>query len=277
MIEGASVCRRFGRYPRRAVVVLLSLVGLAQAGEAPRLDQPPTEIRHGLLTGFVRVDQGVGRASEGDGVAWTIFRDRLDLQKQLRPDLVVEASWDLVTVQDDPPDIHPLNYPTFAGSLGPKKSLLSSSTGPTLVVGTFYELRYVYDPFFRFQDERTQHFVDLALIGTWERTRVGAQVSGGVNVSMDQGTANNEVFLGIATVADIGGPVSVLAEYGLTYVVFGGDSLPVPFGNHLDHKVAAGISYSTARVKWALRYVGAFRAYFYDTHLAQLSLTWFFQ
>jgi len=69
----------------------------------------------------------------------------------------------------------------------------------------------------------------------------------------------------------------VLAEYGLTYVVFGGDSLPVPFGNHLDHKVAAGISYSTARVKWALRYVGAFRAYFYDTHLAQLSLTWFFQ
>ena len=130
-IEGASVCRRFGRFPRRApaVVVLLSLVGLAQAGEAPRLDQPPTEIRHGLLTGFVRVDQGVGRA-KGEGVAWTIFRDRLDLQVPLRPDLVVEASWDLVTVQDDPSGIHPLNYPTFAGSLGPKKSLLSSSTGP---------------------------------------------------------------------------------------------------------------------------------------------------
>ena len=187
-------------------------------------------------------------------------------------------------VRDDPHEFYlrSRNYPTFASSVGPKLRLPSGSTGPDLALGAFYEFRYRSDPFFRFRDERTQHLADLALIGTWERTHVSVQAAGGVNVSMDQGdAAANELFFGIAPAADIGGPVGVLAEYGLTYVQSGGDPLrPVPFSNHLLHRVAAGISYSTARAKWALRYVGAFRSVSgarYGTHLAQLSLTWFFQ
>lgn len=277
------MCREFGWFPAftPAVVVLVSLVVQTRPGEARRRDQPPTEVRHGLLTGFVRFDQGLGREGN-DRVAWSIVRDRLNLQVPLRSDLVVEASGDLVVVRDPPefPEVllRSRNYPTFASSVGPKLRLLSGSTGPDLALGAFYEFRYRSDPFFRFRDERTQHFVDLALIGTWERTHVSVQAAGGVNVSMDQGdAASNELFLGIAPAADIGGPLGVLAEYGLAYVQYGeGPRVPLPFSEHLRHKVAAGFSYSAARARWAIRYVGAFHIG-YHAHLAQLSLTWFFR